>query len=189
MCQILKCVHPFSCFSSGVSAKPAGHREGPKGPTRTRNDINVHKESPQDGSSWPPRRPRWPKMPSKMPPRRPRWPKMAYKFAQDGPRWPPRWPKRVQDASKSAQEATKTAQAGSRMAPDAPRRPMRPPRRPKKPPRGPPGRPETAKIIAFRYLFERFWYLLLFGLPTAQDGPRGPQDRPKSAQEASKMAP
>eukprot|EP00959_Pyramimonas_sp_CCMP1952_P071299 1488770-Pyramimonas_sp.AAC.1 len=29
--------------------------------------------------------------------------------------------------------------------------------------------------------FERFWYLPLFGFPTAQDGPGGLRDRPKVA--------
>ena len=38
-------------------------------------------------------------------------------------------------------------------------------------------------------MFEGFWHLLLFGLPTAQNGTRGSQDGPKSAQKASKMVP
>ena len=48
---------------------------------------------------------------------------------------------------------------------------------------------EETKIIDFLYVFEGFWQLRLFGFPTARDGPRGPQGRPKIAQEASKMAP
>ena len=55
--------------------------------------------------------------------------------------------------------------------------------------RGSPGGPEEAKIIDFLYVLEGLWQLLLLGIPTAQDGPRGPQDRPKIAHEASKMAP
>ena len=42
--------------------------------------------------------------------------------------------------------------------------------------------------FGLRFLTD-FWHLLLFSSPTAQDGARGPQDRPKIAQEASKIAP
>ena len=63
------------------------------------------------------------------------------------------------------------------------------PRAPKKPPRGSPEGPEEVKIIDYLLFFEGFGGLLLFGLPTAQDCPRGHQDRPKSTQEASKIAP
>ena len=46
-----------------------------------------------------------------------------------------------------------------------------------------------SKSLIFHMFLKDLEGLLLFGLPTAQDGPRGHQDRPKSAQEASKTAP
>ena len=78
-----------SSWASGTSRR---------GPGRTRKDCHGPQRPQkilQDGSRWPPRRPRLPKMASKMPPRRPRWPPRRL-----------RWP---QDASKTAQDAPKTA--------------------------------------------------------------------------------
>eukprot|EP00959_Pyramimonas_sp_CCMP1952_P387906 8129056-Pyramimonas_sp.AAC.1 len=71
----------------------------------------------------------------------------------------------------------------------APRWPKTGQMAPKRPPRRPPGRPERAKILICPWVFEGFWNVLLISSPTAQDGPRGHQHRPKSAQEPSKMAP
>jgi len=101
------------------------------------------------------------------------------KMAQDG----------LQDASKVAKMASKTAKMAPRCTQDASNAPKRPPRLPKRPQRGPPGRPEEVKTIDFPKVFEGFGGLRFFGLPVAQDGSRGHQDRPKIAQEASKRAP
>ena len=87
---------------------------------------------------------------------------------QDGPGRPPkppRWPKMP------------------------PRRPKRPQRSPKSALRGPPRGPQDAKIIDFHCVFQCFSRYRLFELPMLQNGPRGPQDRPKTAQEAPMRAP
>ena len=64
-----------------------------------------------------------------------------------------------------------------------------PPIRPKTLPRAFPGRPEEAKILDFPHVFRRFSLLRLFGYPTAPDDPRRHRDHPKSAGDASKIAP
>ena len=91
------------------------------------------------------------------------------------PREPPEGPRRLKIASrwfKTAHEA-----------------PKRPPRGLREGPRGLPRGPREAKIINFTKVLEGFLPSRIFGIPTAQDDPRGPQDRPKIAREASKMAP
>eukprot|EP00959_Pyramimonas_sp_CCMP1952_P060541 1264581-Pyramimonas_sp.AAC.1 len=85
--------------------------------------------------------------------------------------------------------APKCIEDGPRWLQDGPKWPKRPSREPKRPPRGSPGGPKEAKIIVFPEVSEGCWHLLLLGIPTAEDGPRGSQDRPKIAHKASKMAP
>eukprot|EP00959_Pyramimonas_sp_CCMP1952_P084877 1774826-Pyramimonas_sp.AAC.1 len=69
--------------------------------------------------------------------------------------------------------------------------------RPKRPLRGLKDNPRARREVlqegpkrpkSFIFLTCLF-YVCLFGLQTAQDGPRGPQDRLKIAHEASKMTP
>ena len=49
--------------------------------------------------------------------------------------------------------------------------------------------PERLKSLISHCVLQWFFPSRLFGFPTLQDDPRGPQDRPKTAQEASKRAP
>ena len=127
----------------------------------------------------------------------PRWPPRCLQDGQDSLRWPPRW---SQDASKTAKMASKTAKMAPRCTQDGLRWPQDGPRLPKSPPRGPEDGPRglqellqegppKPKSLSFLRFLKAMGHLPLFGLPTAQGGPRGPQDRPKIAQEASKMAP
>ena len=101
-------------------------------------------------------------------------------------------PRRLQTAkmakmtSKAARRCLQDGQDGLKRAQDGPRRPKRPQRGlqevllegPKK----------AKSLIVLRFLKD-FWIFFFFGLPTAQDGPTGSQDRSKIAKEASKMAP
>eukprot|EP00959_Pyramimonas_sp_CCMP1952_P350718 7347994-Pyramimonas_sp.AAC.1 len=58
---------------------------------------------------------------------------------------------------------------------------------PNTPPRLSPGGPEEAKFIGFPHVVEGCWRVLLLGLPKAQDGPRGSQNRAKMVPKASTM--
>eukprot|EP00959_Pyramimonas_sp_CCMP1952_P024715 518874-Pyramimonas_sp.AAC.1 len=66
--------------------------------------------------------------------------------------------------------------------------PKGPSRRAKSPPRGPPCGSEEAKIADAPCVLEGFWHVFLLGIPTAQNGPRGPQDRPRGLQYGPMMA-
>ena len=84
----------------------------------------------------------------------------------------------------------------------APRRPKSAPRRRRWPQDGPRGLqdgprgpqeasqegPERLQLLIFHCVFRCFLPSRLFGFTTLQDGPRGPEDRPKTAQEAPKTA-
>eukprot|EP00959_Pyramimonas_sp_CCMP1952_P090813 1901236-Pyramimonas_sp.AAC.1 len=76
-------------------------------------------------------------------------------------------------------------QDGLRESKITPISPKKPPRRPNELPRGPPRGREEAKIIDFPEMFERYWKLLLLGIPRAQNGPkralRSPKKVPKRA--------
>ena len=88
------------------------------------------------------------------------------KMNQEGLKRAPRRPKMAQDGSKMAQDGLKTAQDGLPTAKEALQEGAKTPK----------------SFIPHGVLT---WRLLLFGLPTVQDDPRGPQNGPKSAQEAS----
>ena len=100
---------------------------------------------------------------------------------------------RLPDASVTAQDAHPDCQDGPRCLHDGSRWPPDGQRGLQDAPRGlqEPCHevPRKQKSLIFLSVFERFWHSRRFGFPTLQNGPRGPQDRPKIAQEASKMAP
>ena len=110
--------------------------------------------------------------------------------------------KRLQGASGRPRDGSTTLDVGAKTPKRAPRRPKIAPRRPSwpsdgprglqeapnRPPRGLPRGPQEAKIVDFHWFFQCFWPSRLFGFPTLDDRPRGPQDRSKTAQEAPKTA-
>ena len=59
---------------------------------------------------------------------------------------------------------------------------------PKGPQEASPEGPERLNMLIFHCVFQCFLHFRLFGFPTLQNGPRGPEDRPKTAQEAPKTA-
>ena len=106
-----------------------------------------------------------------------------------GPRGPQDGPSQPQDDSKTVHNGSESPKNRPKMLKITRRRAKRPPRRSKKPPRGVPRGPREAKIIDFSIVFERFGGFRVFRLPTLQDGPRGSEDNPKTAQEASETVP
>ena len=91
-------------------------------------------------------------------------------------------PRRVEEVAETAQELSKTPKKASRP-------PHRRPKRPKRVPRGAhkkaPRNKNRLNLLGKR----TFFHVHLFGFQNVQDGPRGPQDRPKTAQGARKRAP
>ena len=137
---------------------------------------------------------------------------------QDGPRGPQDGPETAQEDANTALEAPKTAQECPKTSPregprgeprtecsslppqEAARKPQDAPARPQGAPRGRQDAPRRLYEAAEEspnkqksYILQRFWKDV--GLPascafqTLQEDPRHPQDRSKTAQEASKTAP
>ena len=94
-----------------------------------------------------------------------------------------RAPRRAQQSPREPQEASKTAPRRPQTN-MASRRPTMPPRRPNRAPRGPP----SGQSHRFPRRFLKVFGALALS-PIAQDGPKSPQYRFKTAQEAPKMAP
>ena len=93
------------------------------------------------------------------PPRPPRWPNMPPIQPKIAPRGPKMAPRRPKMASRWLKE---------------------PPRQLERPLRGASGEPEEAKTNGFPQVFHWFLDSHVSGLPSAQVGPGGPQDRSKA---------
>ena len=95
------------------------------------------------------------------------------KSRHEGPKRPPRRPQRAPARPQMGPRRPGLAQDGPRGLQDAPGGL----------PRGLPTGPRAAEIVDFHYVFLCFSPSRLFGVPALQDGPRGPQDRSKTAEE------
>ena len=132
-------------------------------------------------------------------PGRPESPRAARRASgplPDGPRRPPErsrtdpgLPDRSKTASGGPEDGPKRSKRVSETPKMASRRPQRPPRGPKSAPSAPPRGAPEAKIVDFHLFFRCFLPSRFFGFPTLQEGPGGPQESPKTAQEAPKGAP
>ena len=168
---------------SPYHTQPEQHQDAPRTPPRARRGPSKT-ASRSLGSPWPRRNreapgkalgTRGPGLVGK-PQRRPRSdPSSVRRSASRRPRLPPirlpRQARRDNNNSRlptSAPEALKTAS----------RRPKSPSRRPKRAPRGPPGEPEEAKTIDLPWFLTDMEVLVCLGFRP-----------PKTAQEASKIAP
>ena len=134
----------------------------------------------QDHPGWSHEPPRATQDRLKIPQERPKIAQERPKSLQERPKTTPRGPKIAQERPKSLQERRKTTPRGPKSGPKAPK--------------SDPGRPGSAKIVVFPFVFFNvFWksvfciqdhWKIDFGAPRSrQERPRAPQERPRSPQE------
>ena len=157
--------------------------------------------------AWSSQRPRWAKRVPRSPEDGRRGPPEGPKTAQEAPRRAPRRPKsalrrpkrRPRRPGGPQHSPTRGPRGGARTdsssfpVSEAPRMPREAPKGPQTGAQeGPRGRPQEAReltCVYFEYAFDRFRPCSVSGFPTLPDGPRGPENRLKTAHEVPKGTP